>query len=70
MNHTIDKFKYARLICFKCKELFGDGERFLTVEQYNHQMNEPDKTWRCPSCKCYDCHFDDFYWEKNVGITE
>lgn len=59
-HRTIEK--YVRLFCSECYEMFGNGEKFLTQEQYNQQMSV-DKPWRCPDCKCYPCDFDDDYWE-------
>ncbi len=65
------EMRFARLICFECIEMaeeYGhhgedNGEKFLTRQQYDQQMDNPDKPWRCPDCKCYPCDFDDEYWE-------
>ena len=66
--------KYARIICYECIEMardgwFGEenreynGEKFLTREQYSKQMEDPNRGWRCPDCRCYPCDWDDDYWE-------
>lgn len=69
MAKTIDNVKYVRLICYECKKHGLTSVKYLTKEQYNYQMNNPNKTWRCPDCGTYDCSFDDEYWENNVGIN-
>lgn len=67
----MDLIKYARLICYECWERFGIGSRYkyITKENYDLQMKDPNIGWRCPDCKTYPCAFDDEYWEKNVGIV-
>jgi DNA-directed RNA polymerase subunit RPC12/RpoP len=66
----MDLIKYARLICHECWEMFGFESRlkYITKENYDKQMMQPDKGWRCPDCHTYPCDFDDDYWESNVGI--
>jgi hypothetical protein len=66
----VDLVKYVRLICFECRDMGLNYEKFLTKEQYTQQMSNPDRGWRCPDCKTYPCGFDDDYWEKNEGISD
>lgn len=55
--------EYARLYCSNCNR-----HCYLTKEEYDVEMNQPDYTWRCKNCGQRDCDFDDDYWEKNVGV--
>lgn len=38
---------------------------FLTKEEYDAQLNQPDRTWRCPFCKG-EATWDDENYEKEV----
>ena len=49
--------KFARIECVEC------GPQFLTTQQYDQQMENPHKGWRCPQCHCYPCYWDDDYFE-------
>jgi hypothetical protein len=46
----------------------GCGQVFMTAEFYNHQMSNPDATWRCASCG-REAEFDDSNWEKVMKIS-
>lgn len=65
MCRMIDYIKYARLFCDEC-----ECESFLTKEQYDEEMNNPNAMWRCRNCGTRGANFDDEYWEANIGITE
>lgn len=68
---TLDR--YARIICDECVDLAracGNteprsvlGEKFLNQAQYNLQMRDANRGWRCPDCRCYPCAWDDDYFE-------
>lgn len=51
--------KYAKIVCEEC------GPQFLTEDQYDKQMEDSSKGWRCPQCNCYPCNWDDEYFENN-----
>lgn len=47
------------------------GLVYLTEEEYNQQMNAPNRTWRCPKCggDAYwsDSNFESYFESENGG---
>jgi len=41
---------------------------YLTEEEYNRQMNQPDALWRCPRCG-ERAEWDDANYERRMGIS-
>jgi hypothetical protein len=39
------------------------GLVYLTEDEYERQMNAPDRTWRCPICR-YDARWSDANFEE------
>lgn len=58
------KSKFARV---KCDE---HGWQYLSEDQYDRQLDDPNKGWRCPVCNCYPCEWDDEYFERNIDEEE
>lgn len=38
---------------------------YLTEAEYEAQLSDGDKGWRCPNCRCYPCEWDDANFEKH-----
>lgn len=53
-------------------ENFGScgASSYLTEEQYNQQLSDPNKGWRCPQCHCYPCNWDDAHNENHLTAEE
>jgi hypothetical protein len=39
---------------------------YLTTEQYNAQISNPDAMWKCPVTREFG-HWDDEWYEENIG---
>jgi hypothetical protein len=44
-------------------EAGNHGLVYLTEEEYDRQMSNPDATWRCPLCR-YEADWDDDNYEE------
>lgn len=53
--------KFAKLWC-KC---YGEVKKhyYISLRNYDLQMSQPNKGWRCPKCGTYPCVFDDAFFE-------
>jgi len=43
-----------------------DGQVYLTEQQYNKQMANPDTRWICPVCGIQPVEFDDINFEDHM----
>jgi hypothetical protein len=43
------------------------GRQYLTKEQYDKQMNDPNALWKCPTCGQL-AEWDDDNYEEHMGI--
>jgi len=64
-HKTRDQF--ARIICVNCHAFSEDNPvdevSYLSIAEYERQMLDPNRGWRCLACGCYPCEFDDEYFE-------
>jgi len=57
--------------CVKDEDFGSCGaSSYLTQEQYDKQMSNPDKGWACPKCGCHPCDFDDDNYEKMNELAQ
>jgi len=40
----------------------------ITMENYEHQMRNPDALWKCPECRG-NAFFDDEAWEESPALV-
>ena len=45
------------------------GKVYLTSEEYNFQMNRPDRLWECPTCRD-NAEWDDDNYEKYYNFED
>jgi len=60
-KHGRPRTPYA-VYCEGPWDIPGHGHElvYLTREEYNKQMDEPSKTWRCPICRYEAKYYDTF----------
>lgn len=53
----------------RCSHLSLDGAIFLTEEEYELQMNNPDDAWTCPVCGG-SADWDDYNYDRAMAALE
>lgn len=55
--------------CIKDEDFGSCGaSTYLTEEEYNQQITNPDIGWRCPKCNCHPCSWDDKNYEDSIKL--